>query len=300
MPHKRTAVNSESGVKSPLSGIITSACVLISIYKLAGAFYWIPKATLSAIIIVAVFNIILPPKLFYHYWKTSFADFVGSMVSFWVTLFVSVEYGIASAVGYSILYLLLRMAFTSVQRLSVLDSGMTEDLPDGLEWDKPIPDYIRVFRVSESILSFNAPRIKASIMQQVRSSIPSARKIRPDGEERLWNQPRDHDTTPIASESQLKRIIIDFSAVNHIDTSGVQVLADLQSDLQAFVGSSNLAFIGMSPAVKKRFERAQWQLSAIAESASDRVRDGGSLVFDEVQLPVDNTRRADIKHGIEV
>jgi sodium-independent sulfate anion transporter 11 len=35
----RTAVNSESGVKSPLSGIITTACVLVSIYKLTDVFY---------------------------------------------------------------------------------------------------------------------------------------------------------------------------------------------------------------------------------------------------------------------
>lgn len=50
----RTAVNSESGVKSPLSGLVTSACVLVSIFKLADAFYWIPSATLSAIVMVAV------------------------------------------------------------------------------------------------------------------------------------------------------------------------------------------------------------------------------------------------------
>ena len=42
----RTAVNSESGVKSPLSGIFTSGAVLLSIFFLTGALFWIPKATL--------------------------------------------------------------------------------------------------------------------------------------------------------------------------------------------------------------------------------------------------------------
>lgn len=50
----RTAVNSESGGKSPLSGLVTAACVLVYIYKLSGALYWIPKATLSGVIITAV------------------------------------------------------------------------------------------------------------------------------------------------------------------------------------------------------------------------------------------------------
>ncbi|KAJ6083318.1 hypothetical protein N7467_007453 [Penicillium canescens] len=44
----RTAVNSESGVKSPLSGLATTACVLVSIYKLSDAFYWIPSATVKS------------------------------------------------------------------------------------------------------------------------------------------------------------------------------------------------------------------------------------------------------------
>ena len=98
----RTAVNSESGVKSPLSGLATTACVLVSIYKLSDAFYWIPSATLSAVIVAAVWQIVLPARVFWAYWKVSFADFFGSMVTFWITLFVSVEIGIACGVGYSL------------------------------------------------------------------------------------------------------------------------------------------------------------------------------------------------------
>jgi len=47
----RTSVNSMCEVKSPLSGLVTTAVILVCIFKLSGALYWIPKATLSAIII---------------------------------------------------------------------------------------------------------------------------------------------------------------------------------------------------------------------------------------------------------
>ena len=50
----RTAVNSSCNVRSPLSGFITSAVVLVSIFELMGVLYWIPKATLAAIVITAV------------------------------------------------------------------------------------------------------------------------------------------------------------------------------------------------------------------------------------------------------
>jgi solute carrier family 26 (sodium-independent sulfate anion transporter), member 11 len=107
----------------PLSGLITSACVLIGIYGLAGKLFWIRKATLSAVIIQAVWATVVPPRIFLQFWRTSFADFVASMISFWVTLFVSVEMGIASAVGYNVVYILFRTAFTGVAH--VTDANIT-------------------------------------------------------------------------------------------------------------------------------------------------------------------------------
>ncbi|KAJ0366256.1 hypothetical protein COL154_003845 [Colletotrichum chrysophilum] len=47
----RTAVNSECGVKSPMSGAFTAGFILLTLYKLSGALFWIPKTTLSAIIV---------------------------------------------------------------------------------------------------------------------------------------------------------------------------------------------------------------------------------------------------------
>lgn len=47
----RTAVNSECHVKSPLNGIVTSAWILLTLYVFSPALFWLPKATLSAIIV---------------------------------------------------------------------------------------------------------------------------------------------------------------------------------------------------------------------------------------------------------
>lgn len=82
------------------------------------ALFWIPKATLSAIIVTAVWQIIILPKVFYSYYRTSLADFVASMISFWTTLFVSVEMDIAAAVTFSILHLLLRTVFARLTHVS--------------------------------------------------------------------------------------------------------------------------------------------------------------------------------------
>ena len=94
-------MNSECGVRSPLSGLITAAFILLTIYVFSPALYWLPKATLSAIIIMAVIHLFGPISLFYRYWRISLADFIASMVCFWVTIFVSAEIGIGVGAGWS-------------------------------------------------------------------------------------------------------------------------------------------------------------------------------------------------------
>ena len=49
----RTAVNSECRVKSPLNGLVTAGFILLTLYAFSPALYWLPKATLSAIIIMS-------------------------------------------------------------------------------------------------------------------------------------------------------------------------------------------------------------------------------------------------------
>lgn len=65
----RTAVNFASGVKTPMGGIVTGSIVLLACGLLTSAFKFIPKATLAAIIIVAMYNM-LELHIFFILWKT--------------------------------------------------------------------------------------------------------------------------------------------------------------------------------------------------------------------------------------
>jgi sodium-independent sulfate anion transporter 11 len=58
----RTALKSKSGVRTPLAGVATATVVLVALYGLTPAFYWIPTAGLSAIIIHAVADLVAPPS----------------------------------------------------------------------------------------------------------------------------------------------------------------------------------------------------------------------------------------------
>lgn len=47
----RTAVNSECNVRTPVNFLFTAGFIILTLYELAPALYWIPKATLAAIIV---------------------------------------------------------------------------------------------------------------------------------------------------------------------------------------------------------------------------------------------------------
>lgn len=315
----RTAVNSESGVKSPLSGLVTAACVLVSIYKLSGAFYWIPKATLSAIIITAVWPIMLSPKVFYKYWRTSLSDFIGSMIAFWVTLFTSVEYGIAAAVAYSLIYVLLQITFARVVHVT---PGNISDIYTPLPLHSvPLADAIapgtQVFQINEAILFPNAYRIKNVILGKIRFA---TRASPPDelqrSMERLWNQPRptkDVNVLPSHSDDSrpfLKEVIIDVRGVNYIDVTGTQALHDLKAELQSHAGQRiRFVFVGMTSSVKTTLERTGWALvrgggdstegradldpgRAKASAGFENIRDGGDIVFDLIHSALYETSAA--------
>ncbi|KAM6972526.1 sodium-independent sulfate anion transporter [Aplochiton taeniatus] len=95
----RTAVNSQTGVRTPAGGIVTSVVVLLSLAFLMPAFYYIPKASLAAIIICAV-----APMADLHVvadlWKIRKLDLLPFLVTFLLS-FWEVQYGIVGGVTVS-------------------------------------------------------------------------------------------------------------------------------------------------------------------------------------------------------
>ncbi|KYN40710.1 Sodium-independent sulfate anion transporter [Trachymyrmex septentrionalis] len=89
----RSAVNNASGVRTPLGGFYTGILVILALSLLIPYFYYIPKATLSAVIISAVIfmveiDIIIP------IWKCNKRDLIPAFITFLACLFVGVEMGI--------------------------------------------------------------------------------------------------------------------------------------------------------------------------------------------------------------
>lgn len=107
----RSALKAKCNVKTPLAGIYTGACVLLALYCLTDAFYYIPKATLSAVIIHAVSDLIANYKTTLNFWRIAPIDAGIFLIAVIITVFSSIETGIYFAICASVAVLLFNVAF---------------------------------------------------------------------------------------------------------------------------------------------------------------------------------------------
>lgn len=105
----RTAVKSKAGVRTPFAGVITACVVLLAIYALPAVFYYIPNASLAAVIIHAVGDLITPPNTIYQFWLVSPLEVIIFFVGVFVTIFSTIENGIYCTVCLSFAVLLFRI-----------------------------------------------------------------------------------------------------------------------------------------------------------------------------------------------
>ncbi|KAK7501491.1 hypothetical protein BaRGS_00007295, partial [Batillaria attramentaria] len=105
----RTAVNSQSNVRTPAGGLFTGALILLSLQVLVPYCYYIPKSALAAVIIMAVIQMI-DIRILRILWRINKWDLVIHIITFICSLTVGIEYGILIGIGLSLLLLLYPMA----------------------------------------------------------------------------------------------------------------------------------------------------------------------------------------------
>jgi SulP family sulfate permease len=140
----RTATNIRSGATSPIAGMVhalTLLCILLFAAPLAK---FIPLAVLSAILMVVAYNMgewKEIPKLL----KLTWADISVWAITFGLTVFadltVAVEVGIVLA---ALLFIRKVNNTTAVTRVT---TDYVEEGWQHIVQDKPIPDYVAVFRI---------------------------------------------------------------------------------------------------------------------------------------------------------
>jgi sodium-independent sulfate anion transporter 11 len=105
----RTAVNSASGVKTPMGGVYTGALVILCLAFLMPYCAFIPKASLAAVIITAVVSSV-EYEVVKPIWRSKRTDLIPGLACFLGCLFYELEMGIGLGVVIQVLMVLYHTA----------------------------------------------------------------------------------------------------------------------------------------------------------------------------------------------
>ncbi|KAK5661245.1 hypothetical protein OQA88_11139 [Cercophora sp. LCS_1] len=266
----RTAIKSKAGVRTPLAGIFTAVIVLLALYALTSVFFYIPKASLAAIIIHAVGDLISPPREVYRFWQTSPLEVVIFFAGVFVSIFTSIENGIYVTIIASAVVLLFRVAKSpgrflekvdvySVPRDSVRGGNSVSrqalvgetSHPAFIPRDKidlanpevqlksPYPG-VFVYRFGEGLNYVNSARHLDNMTIHI---FKHTRRTQLDKYEKLgdrpWNDPGPRrgqklDNAEMVARPTLRAVVLDFTAVNFLDSTATQALVDLRNQFNRY------------------------------------------------------------------
>lgn len=243
----RSAIQSKSGVRTPLAGLITASVVLIAIYALTSVLYYVPHASLSAVIIHAVGDLIVAPNTIYQFWLISPLDAVIFAIGLVVAIANSIPNSIYVTVCISAAILLWRHAKAAgfflgraaigerdCQRSVFLPIDNSDEYCPAIKVEKPRPG-VFIYRFSEGLNYPNANHYFDGLTQFILKNTRRANgQTYAKKGDRPWNDPSpgEHDHQTGTSQLPLLRaIILDFSAVNNVDVTSIQNLVDVRSQL---------------------------------------------------------------------
>lgn len=190
----RSMVNHSAGAQTTIASLISAVLVTVTVICLTPLFFYLPKAALGAIIVMAVVPLI-DLKTFQNCWRFNKADAMTLLATFVMVLFLGVELGILSGIGISIALLLYR---SSQPHIAVLGRvGNSSHFRNIERHTVKTSDKTMVIRVDESLYFANTRYVEEFIMQQS------------------------------ATSPSLDHIVLVCTAVNFIDASALETLEHL-------------------------------------------------------------------------
>jgi SulP family sulfate permease len=189
----RSAVNLNAGARTGFSSFVTAAVVMITLLFLTPLLYHLPKATLAAVVIMAVFGLI-NFGIIKHIYRTNKHDGIASFITFVATIGLAphLDQGIIIGAGLSIVLYLYRTMKPRVAILGRYKDGTLRDV----EVNKGLPtdENIIALRFDGSLYFANVSYFEDAILKAV------------------------------ADNPKAKYLLIVGDAINQLDASGEEVL----------------------------------------------------------------------------
>ena len=219
----RTAVNDQAGAKTGMASIISAVLIILTLLFLTPLFYFLPKAILASVIMVAVFGLI-DYKEAIHLWKSNRTDFVMLIVTFLATLSLGIEQGIGVGVILSLVMVIYRSTRPHYATLGRIpgtsffrNTGRFEQLEER--------DDMLIFRFDADLYFANTNFFKDKLEEEARA--------KGDG---------------------LKYIIISAESISHVDSSALHALEEILREYRE--QGVHVVFAGVKGPLRDALNRA--------------------------------------------
>lgn len=207
----RSAVNYNSGGQTAISGVVTSLIVLASLYVLTPVLYFLPKAVLAAVIMIAVMSLV-NIKGFIKAWKIHWYDGAIAFITFISTLILAphLEYGILIGVVLSLIaYLYNSMS----PRIVTLSMASDFALRSSHRYNLKECGYITAVRFDRALFFANSTYLEDYVLKEM------------------------------TKKKELEEILIVCNGINDIDITGIEALKLLIEKVRGFkIGISFCSF----------------------------------------------------------
>ena len=217
----RSAVNINAGAVTGFSSIVTGAIVVVTLLWFTPLLYYVPQATLAAIIMMAVVGLI-NFKAMKHVWQAHPHDGIVAITTFVLTLALAPHLDKGILVG-AALALILYLFRTMKPRVAVLARHPDGTLRDAERFRLEACREISMIRFDGQLYFANTSYFEDKIMERV------------------------------AAMSDLKFVIVVGDGINQIDATGEEMLTHLTERLDK--SGIELLFTGVKKQVLDTFRR---------------------------------------------
>jgi SulP family sulfate permease len=195
----RSVVNFDAGAQTPAAGVYTALGITLASLFLTPALYFLPQATLSATIIVAVLSLV-DLGMLERTWAYSRTDFLAALATLLMTLVQGVEVGLVVGVAVSLVLFLYRTSRPHIAEVGQVPG--TEHFRNVLRHHVATSPRLVSLRVDESLYFANARALE------------------------------DRINDLVAERPALKHVVLQCSAINDIDASALESLEAIDHRLR--------------------------------------------------------------------
>jgi SulP family sulfate permease len=208
----KTAVNGSSGARSQMSGIAVAVLTVITLLFLTGLFEELPEATLAAVVIAAVIELVdiaalrgfyamYTRRLGHIYGPAARPDFIAAVAAMLGVLLFETLPGLVIGIIVSLLLLLYRASKPYVAELGRVEGGVAQYADRSRHPENNAVPGIPVLRVESGLFFANAEAVRTAI--------------------------KEHAAAP-----GTRAVVLDAEAIAFVDITAVRMLDELADDLE--------------------------------------------------------------------